>query len=95
MRPLRDPEGAELDHLLNACQLKGKKILEIGCGDGKFTFQYSGMAHRVIGIDPKASDLMAAKCDERGSNSFFIQSMAERMPFPSKFFDIVIFASAL
>ena len=95
MKALRDPEGAELSHLVKSCELTGKDILEIGCGDGKFTRQYAGMPGRLVGIDPEISDLYNAKENKGISNSFFIQSIGERLPFPSQAFDIVIFASSL
>jgi ubiquinone/menaquinone biosynthesis C-methylase UbiE len=95
MRPLRDPEGIELSHLVNAIQIDGKNILEIGCGDGKFTFQYSGIARKVFGIDPEISELKIAKRNQRSLNTYFIQSKAESLPLPTQNFDIVIFASSL
>ena len=95
MRPLRDPERAELNHLVNACPLTGKTILEVGCGDGIFTFQYAGMAEKVVGIDPEIADLRLALSDKRKDNSQFLQSVGERLPFPSEAFDLVIFGSSL
>ena len=95
MKAVRDPEGAEFSHLVKACELAGKVILEIGCGDGKFTRQYAAIPRKIIGIDPEISDLYEAKGKKGSSNSFFIQSMGENLPFPSQVFDIVIFASSL
>ena len=95
MKALRDPEGAEFSHLVKACELAGKVILEIGCGDGKFTRQYAGIPRKIIGIDPEISDLHGAKENKGGSNLFFTQSIGENLPFPSQVFDIVIFASSL
>jgi ubiquinone/menaquinone biosynthesis C-methylase UbiE len=95
MRPVRDPEGAELAHLCNACQLVGMKILEVGCGDGKVTRQYAGMAKQVVGVDPEISDLRTARDNRTTSNVEFLQTIGERMPFPAQVFDIVFFASSL
>ncbi len=95
MRPVRDPEQAELNHLVNVCQLAGKTILEVGCGDGKFTFQYASMAEKVVGIDPEIADLRLAVSDKRRDHSQFLQSVGEHIPFPTEVFDLVIFGSAL
>ena len=95
MRPLRDPEGAELSHLVNVCNLEDKDILEIGCGDGKFTQQYANLARRVVGIDLEFTDLHEADSNKNTSRSFFIQSKGEQLPFPAQVFDIAIFASSL
>lgn len=39
----RDPDGGEGRHMNNACELSGKIVLEIGCGEGKLTQQYAGI----------------------------------------------------
>jgi ubiquinone/menaquinone biosynthesis C-methylase UbiE len=93
----RDPESAELKHLVAACQLSGKSVLEIGCGNGVLTWQYAHLPRRVIGIDPKAAELQEASRARPASRSeaFFIQAMGEALPFPPQTFDLVIFASSL
>ena len=95
MRPIRDPEKAEFNHLVSACPLKNKTVLEIGCGDGTFTRQYVRMADKVLGIDPVMEDLVIAKKKTRSKKANYIQCEGERLPFPSKAFDIVLFASSL
>ena len=97
MRPVTDPEGMEVSHLISACQLKGKNVLEIGCGRGNITFQYAGLPHKIMAIDPEKSELLLAKNNKLSSemNISFIIAMGEALPFPSQFFDIAIFASSL
>ncbi len=97
MRPIKDPEGAELRHLASACELTGKTVLEIGCGDGKFTRQYAGIPNKIVGIDLDITDLIIAKAEKTISESHlcFIQSIGEKLPFPSHLFDIALFASSL
>lgn len=97
MRPLRDPEGAELSRLVAACQLSGKNILEIGCGNGVLTKQYAALSQRVIGIDPEATDLRKAKSDlaELAPAVSLIRAIGETLPFRSQSFDIALFASSL
>ncbi|MFZ2098561.1 MAG: class I SAM-dependent methyltransferase [Anaerolineales bacterium] len=95
MKPTRDPERAELNHLVAACPLHNLVVLEIGCGDGTFTRQYGRMAHSVMGIDPAMSDLVTAKKKAKSMKSNFIQGEGEGLPFPSQFFNIALFASSL
>ena len=97
MKPIRDPEGAELGHLVAACELDGKVVLEIGCGDGKFTRQYAGMPARLVGIDPELNDLRVAKKRKirPKPHLFFSQAKGEKLPFPAGSFDIAILASSL
>jgi ubiquinone/menaquinone biosynthesis C-methylase UbiE len=95
MKPIRDPERAELNHLLATCPLKNRTVLEIGCGDGTFTRQYAGMANKVVGIDPAVPDLMTARKKLKSKRVGFAQSEGEGMPFPPQSFDIALFASSL
>jgi ubiquinone/menaquinone biosynthesis C-methylase UbiE len=97
MKALSDPEGAELSHLIAACQLPGKHVLEIGCGSGKFTWKYAGLPRQVLGIDPSISKLYQANDDRSASlsNVSFLPAVGEALPILSQTFDIVLFASSL
>ena len=96
MKSLRDPEGAELEHFQAACQLDGAKVLEIGCGNGVFTRQYAGRPALLVGLDPKAAELLEARAKAPASPSSvgFIRAVAEALPFPGGVFDVVLFASS-
>ena len=97
MKPLRDPEGNELSQLAAACQLDGRNVLEIGCGNGNLTRQYAALPRRVIGIDPAATDIRLAKDAMQGLSSAvaFIRAIGETLPFSSQTFDIALFACSL
>jgi ubiquinone/menaquinone biosynthesis C-methylase UbiE len=96
MKANRDPDGAEFNHLIKTCELTGKNVLEIGCGEGKFTRQYVMMPKRLIGVDPVFADLCTAKNYKADENQlYFIQARGEKLPFGSQSIDIVIFASSL
>ncbi len=97
MRALPDPEGAELSHLVAACQPSAKAVLEIGSGAGKLTWQYAGLPHRLAGIDPAMSALRQAQHTAPASPPpvSFLQAMGEALPFRSQAFDVALFASSL
>jgi ubiquinone/menaquinone biosynthesis C-methylase UbiE len=97
MRSSRDPEHAELSHLINACQLEGKDILEIGCGDGKFIRQYTQFPRKITGIDPEVEDLITAVQSDSKNNIRvrYLQAEGEHLPFTAHASDIAIFASSL
>ncbi len=97
MKALPDPEGAELSHLMAACQPSAKAILEIGCGAGKLTWQYAGLPRQVAGIDPAISTLRQAQLAGPASpvQVSFLLAMGEALPFRSQVFDVALFASSL
>ncbi|WP_231689540.1 class I SAM-dependent methyltransferase [Bacillus sp. FJAT-27245] len=45
--------------------VKGKKVLDIGCGDGRFTIQYGTVAREIVGFD--ATEKFAAAGNEKKS----------------------------
>ena len=91
----KDPEKNELAHLRRYADFSGKRILEIGCGDGRLTWRYARSAHRVVGIDLERDDLRVASIkrpsDLEGLVSF-TQANSMRMPFRNDAFDMAVLA---
>jgi 2-polyprenyl-3-methyl-5-hydroxy-6-metoxy-1,4-benzoquinol methylase len=56
-----DPKQVETGLLIDYLGvLSGKRIFEIGCGDGRLTWRYAGEASQVVGIDPKEGAITKA-----------------------------------
>ncbi len=93
----RDREGAEAAHLMNAAHLQGKRLLEIGCGDGFLTWQLAGIPRKYVALDPHGERLAQAQARRTVNPSpvAFTQSRAERLPFPPGSFDVAVFAHSL
>ena len=47
----KDPQGIELSILHSMIDFKGRSVLEVGCGDGRFAWGYADHTSRVLGID--------------------------------------------
>ncbi len=57
-----DLEENEIKILLEfAGNLSGKRVLEIGCGDGRLTWRYASQAAQVVAIDPKPEKIERAR----------------------------------
>jgi arsenite methyltransferase len=75
---------------------KGEKVLDVGCGtgvDAVFAAKMVGSAGAVTGIDLVPAMLSRAKENARlagVANITFIESSAEKLPFPDASFDVVI-----
>ena len=91
----KDPEKNELAKLMRYAEFSGKRVLEIGCGDGRLTWRYARGAHRVVGIDLERDDLRVASI-ERPSDLeglvSFAQANSIRLPFRNDAFDMAILA---
>ncbi len=47
-----DPDAAETAVLHELMDFTSRRVLEIGCGDGRVTWQYAAQAASVMAIDP-------------------------------------------
>jgi ubiquinone/menaquinone biosynthesis C-methylase UbiE len=76
----------------------GKTVLEIGCGEGRVTFQYASQAAHVVAIDPDAERIKTAKQNTpkalQGKVEFRI-GKGEDLPFEAASYDIVFFTWSL
>jgi len=54
MRVSIDPEGTETEVIHELVDFSGKKVLEVGCGDGRMTRRYADRAAFVLALDPNA-----------------------------------------
>lgn len=55
-----DPEGFEIDALLEMVDLSGKHVLEIGSGSGRLTWRIARQAAQVTAIEPFAPSVAKA-----------------------------------
>lgn len=78
--------------------LSGKRVLEVGCGEGRLTWLYADSARRVIALDPDVDALRVARADcpvRLESTVTFTGASAQRLPFPREKFDIALLAWSL
>lgn len=93
-----DPEGTERKFLLRFADFKSrpaKRVLEVGCGDGRLTWQYANAAAGVVGVDLNPDDLRIAVADRPANLAqrvHFARANAEHLPFRTDSFDLAIFA---
>lgn len=70
-------------------ELKGKMVLDAGCGAGRFTQITAKYAKKVIGIDLSNSVEVAIANTRQFINSQIIRADINDMPFPDEYFDVV------
>jgi ubiquinone/menaquinone biosynthesis C-methylase UbiE len=70
--------------------LKGKRILDVGCGTGRGVADFMDIAQLTIGADASQDMLLSAvqKAGDR-SNVGFVRAYAQSLPFPTGYFDVV------
>ncbi len=96
---LESDRKAVIPWIDNACCLKNKQILEIGCGTGSSTVALAEQGAKVTGIDIDEGALLVAKqrTEVYGLNAEFYTMNAEGLKdfFRKNQFDIVIFFACL
>ena len=93
-----DPEKAEIRTLLRDAPLRGSRVLEVGCGDGRLTRRILRTAGRVVGIDLDRDEITRAR--EFTSRLLrrrvrYEVGSAESLPFGPRSFDVVLFSWSL
>ncbi len=79
-----------------AGDLKGKKVLDVGCGDGVLSFLLAQKGAEVTGLDNDEHGLRFAEENLKRENKNgtlryrFVNGSAYEMPFESETFDIVV-----
>jgi predicted RNA methylase len=58
-----DPEGHEMEALGTLVPFASRRIVEIGCGDGRLTRRYAHAAESVIAIDPDTTAIAALSAE--------------------------------
>ena len=81
-----------IKHLLAGADLRGKAVLEIGCGRGGNCYYLSRYceAGRVVGVDVCAPNLALAHENPDLERVEFIAGDAQQLPFADSCFDVVL-----
>jgi ubiquinone/menaquinone biosynthesis C-methylase UbiE len=91
----KDPERNETKYLHRFADLAGKRVLEIGCGEGRLTWQYAKETRSTIGVDLDAAALRVATIDrpyDLISRIHFSLAKSEQLPFSKETFETAILA---
>lgn len=77
-------------------KVDAEKVLDVGCGTGKFTRRLARKADRVVGVDVSIGMLRRARryALRDGVEPGYLRADAARLPFPDESFDHVVCAGA-
>ncbi|MGQ0604456.1 MAG: class I SAM-dependent methyltransferase [Anaerolineales bacterium] len=93
-----DPEQNEVRALKQVTDWRGKRVLEIGCGDGRLTRRLARLGAQVQAIDADAALIRAAR---KGLPQSFAPRVrfhvgsAGRLEYSKGAFDLVVFSWVL
>jgi ubiquinone/menaquinone biosynthesis C-methylase UbiE len=93
-----DPERNEIKYLHDFAGFTKKRVLEIGCGEGRLTWEYAKATRFTIGIDVDSDALRVATFDrpsDLDAKVHFLCAISEQLPFSKETFDIALLAWSL
>ena len=93
-----DPEQNEIRALERVGDWRGKRVIEIGCGDGRLTLRLAGLGARVEAIDVKQALVREARQNlpRRFADQItYYNGQSEHLAFRTASFDLAVFAWSL
>jgi 2-polyprenyl-3-methyl-5-hydroxy-6-metoxy-1,4-benzoquinol methylase len=94
----KDPDHNEIKFLRKYVDLKDKRVLEIGCGEGRLTWQYAHEPSSVTALDLDHDSLRVARVDRPSDLADRVQLACAdsiSLPFAKEKFDIALLAWSL
>lgn len=91
----KDSERNETKYLHKFAAFAGQRVLEVGCGEGRLTWQYARETRVTVGIDLDPDALRVARIDrpsDMENNVHFSRAVSEQLPFSKETFDIALLA---
>jgi 2-polyprenyl-3-methyl-5-hydroxy-6-metoxy-1,4-benzoquinol methylase len=93
-----DPEGAHLAALRRLADFRDRRVLEMGCGDGRLTVGIAADAARVLAFDPDAEAVERARRflpTELAERVTYRVASGEEIELERLSFDLVVFSWSL
>jgi ubiquinone/menaquinone biosynthesis C-methylase UbiE len=85
-----DLENEKSNRMFHDCfkfELKNKKLLDIGCGNGADLKKLAIQGAKLHGIDPSNEFIKVAQT--KNPLGLFTEGVGEKLPFPDNYFDVV------
>ena len=93
-----DAEGAHVAAIQRATDIRNRRILEVGCGEGRLTWGMAPVAASVLAFDPDAAYVATARAfcpEELQEKVRFEVARAEEIEVPAQSVDLVFFSWSL
>jgi ubiquinone/menaquinone biosynthesis C-methylase UbiE len=95
---LVDAEGSHLAAIQRAADFRGRRVLEVGSGEGRLTWGFAPLAASVLAFDPDEDVVASARAEcaeELRDKVRFEVARAEEIDVPPESVDLVFFSWSL
>lgn len=83
------------DALLERLDLQGKRVIDVGCGDGSLTRLMAGRGAHVLGLETSLRQLAKATAAPEVADEVYVEGGAESLPVSDASVDVVVFFNSL
>jgi 2-polyprenyl-3-methyl-5-hydroxy-6-metoxy-1,4-benzoquinol methylase len=93
-----DPDGVEIATIRELVEANGRDVLDVGCGEGRLSFELARQGARVFGIDPDEESIALARSEtprELRRRVRFEVADAAQAELPRGEFDLALFSWSL
>ena len=98
MSRVLDPEGAHLAALRRLGDFRGRRVIELGCGDGRLTVGIAAEAAHVLAFDPDAKAVERARRSlpaELAQRVTYLVASGKAIEVEPTSFDLAVFSWSL
>ena len=98
MAIIYDAQNNEITTLQRYATWRGKRVLELGCGDGRLTMRLAALEATIDAYDPKEASIRFARETlpaELAKTVTFRVGLAETIAAPDEYYDLALFSWSL
>jgi len=89
------PRLATIDALAQAVDLKGKRVIDVGAGDGNMARAMAGHGAHVLGVECAPQQLARAHAAAKVADERYVEGVGQALPAPDASADLVVFINSL
>ncbi|MBL4614169.1 MAG: class I SAM-dependent methyltransferase [Magnetovibrio sp.] len=93
--PTNAPRRSNSEVLTATLELQGKKVIDIGCGEGHLVRLMTRHGAKAFGVECSAIQLEQAHAQKPVGDEVYFEGRAEKLPFDSDSIDVAVFFNSL
>ena len=83
------------DVIVETIRLQGKRVIDVGCGDGHLTRHMARFGAHVLGVECSPRQLAKARAAERVADEEIVEGVGQALPAADGAADLVVFFNSL
>lgn len=83
------------DVIVETLTLQGKRVIDVGCGDGHLVRHMARHGAHVLGVECSARQLAKARAAEKVADEEIVEGVGQALPAPDSSADFVVFFNSL